>query len=53
MGEVLLKANITGHEYLKKIINLPVCLPEVAKSRFEIDKDEFDLLLYIKSIFSP
>ncbi|XP_077968890.1 uncharacterized protein LOC120344859 isoform X1 [Styela clava] len=30
MGEVMLKANLTGHEYLKKIINLPFCLPEVA-----------------------
>ena len=30
MGSALLKANVTGHEYLKKIINLPFCLPEVS-----------------------
>lgn len=29
LGEELVKANVSGHEYLKKIINLPVCLPEV------------------------
>nr|XP_002120296.1 uncharacterized protein LOC100178218 [Ciona intestinalis] len=29
MGSALLKANVNGHEYLKKIINLPFCLPEL------------------------
>lgn len=29
MGDILLKANLTGYEYLKKIINLPFCIPEV------------------------
>ncbi|XP_078492068.1 uncharacterized protein LOC100180590 [Ciona intestinalis] len=29
MGSALLKANVNGHEYLKKIINLPFCLPEI------------------------
>uniref|UniRef100_H2YLT8 KAP NTPase domain-containing protein n=1 Tax=Ciona savignyi TaxID=51511 RepID=H2YLT8_CIOSA len=29
MGAALLKANVNGHEYLKKIINLPFCLPEL------------------------
>lgn len=36
-GYILAKANVTGHEYLKKIINIPVCLPEVGangKKRF-------------------
>nr|CAB3262168.1 uncharacterized protein LOC100178218 [Phallusia mammillata] len=30
MGNALLKANVNGHEYLKKIINLPFCLPELS-----------------------
>jgi len=29
MGDALGRANISGQEYLKKIINLPFCLPEV------------------------
>jgi len=29
MGESLLKANVNGHEYLRKIINLPFCIPEI------------------------
>ena len=30
-GSTLPKANVSGHEYLKKLINLPFCLPEVKK----------------------
>ena len=29
MGATLLKANVNGHEYMRKIINLPFCIPEV------------------------
>ena len=29
MGAALVKSNVNGYEYLKKIINLPFCLPEV------------------------
>ena len=29
MGSTLLKANVNGHEYMRKIINLPFCIPEV------------------------
>ncbi|XP_076817265.1 uncharacterized protein LOC143462849 isoform X2 [Clavelina lepadiformis] len=28
-GSTLPKANVSGHEYLKKLINLPFCLPEL------------------------
>ncbi|XP_039260381.2 uncharacterized protein LOC120336713 [Styela clava] len=37
MGEVLKQAKVTGHEYLKKIINLPICLPEIS----DCDKKRF------------
>ncbi|XP_078493071.1 kinase D-interacting substrate of 220 kDa B-like [Ciona intestinalis] len=30
IGTALLEANVNGHEYLKKIINLPFCLPEIS-----------------------
>jgi len=29
MGSTLLKANVNGHEYMRKIINLPFCIPEI------------------------
>jgi len=29
MGATLLKANVNGHEYMRKIINLPFCIPEI------------------------
>ena len=31
MGEKLLKGNISGHEYMRKIVNLPFCLPNVSE----------------------
>ena len=36
MGGSLLKGNITGHEYMRKIINLPFCLPIVSHLLFDI-----------------
>jgi len=32
MSISLIKSKVNGHEYLKKIINLPFCLPEVRKT---------------------
>nr|XP_018669844.1 kinase D-interacting substrate of 220 kDa-like [Ciona intestinalis] len=33
MGTALLEVNVNGHEYLKKIINLPFCLPEISSEK--------------------
>ena len=38
MGASLIRANVNGYEYLKKIINLPLCIPKV-KLQFCISND--------------
>lgn len=43
LGDVLKSADVSGREYMKKIVNLPVCLPEVGVgSRYLIS--QFNLI---------